>query len=406
MKKNFLWAMVAATVLMSCNPDKDLTEGQDQVGEGNAVRFSTYVNKSRAGVTDTDHIKLHGFGVNAYYTKNLGFVEANGAGSLVTFMDNTKVSFNNEKGSWTYSPVKYWPNTENDKVSFFAYAPYNNAQIEFPDENNRSTLVFNVNSDVKQQVDLVYHKGEGDVEAGIEPSIDLQKPTITGAVNFNFLHALSRIAFNVKAVVDDVNADSDNLLDGNTHINIKKVALVSADVNYKYDESDLVGPFYTLDTLNILNGKWGHNDEQALQGFDFDGENFYRAVDINASSDIENDDVVQLTKFNPAQRLLNDDSYLMIIPQDFTGTEGYRIYIEYDVVTEAIDNNGTEENITSDASTISHKIYSDVMNTKFEAGKAYVFNLRLGMTSVKFDANVSDWPAEEEADNWTPENNI
>lgn len=406
MKKNFLWAMVAATVLMSCNPDKDLTEGQDQVGEGNAVRFSTYVNKSRAGVTDTDHIKLHGFGVNAYYTKNLGFVEANGAGSLVTFMDNTKVSFNNEKGSWTYSPVKYWPNTENDKVSFFAYAPYNNAQIEFPDENNRSTLVFNVNSDVKQQVDLVYHKGEGDEDAGIEPSIDLQKPTITGAVNFNFLHALSRIAFNVKAVVDDVNADSDNLLDGNTHINIKKVALVSADVNYKYDESDLVGPFYTLDTLNILNGKWGHNDEQALQGFDFDGENFYRAVDINASSDIENDDVVQLTKFNPAQRLLNDDSYLMIIPQDFTGTEGYRIYIEYDVVTEAIDNNGTEENITSDASTISHKIYSDVMNTKFEAGKAYVFNLRLGMTSVKFDANVSDWPAEEEADNWTPENNI
>ena len=49
------------------------------------------------------------------------------------------------------------------------------------------------------------------------------------------------------------------------------------------------------------------------------------------------------------------------------------------------------------------------MTNSFVAGKAYVFNIRLGMTSAKFDASVTEWPAEEDADNadetWTPENN-
>ena len=99
MKKNFLWAMMAAAVLMSCNPDKDLMENRNQV-DGNAVAFSTYVNKSRASVVDTDHIKLHGFAVNAYYTGLDIFEDATQPGfdgTFERFMDNTKVSFNEEK---------------------------------------------------------------------------------------------------------------------------------------------------------------------------------------------------------------------------------------------------------------------------------------------------------------------
>ena len=33
-------------------------------------------------------------------------------------------TLNSNTGGWTYSPVKYWPNNKNDKISFFAYAPY------------------------------------------------------------------------------------------------------------------------------------------------------------------------------------------------------------------------------------------------------------------------------------------
>lgn len=402
MKRNFLLAMAAAALLMSCNPDKGLVDDRNQVN-GNAVAFSTYVNKSRASVVDTDHIKLHGFAVNAYYTGLDIFEDATQPGfdgTYEKFMDNTKVSFNKEKGAWTYSPVKYWPNTEGEQVSFFAYAPYNCQQVTFPDDNNRSVLRFNVENDVRQQVDLVYHKAGGDAVAGIEKSVDLQKPNISNTINLNFLHALSRISFNVKAVVDDVNADSDNLLDGNTRINIKKLALIT--VNDEYEEGNIVGPFYTTEILNTITGEWGNDITQPLQGFEFDGDDFYRAVDVNATP-AEGDDVVQLNKFNTAQRLLNSDSYLMIIPQDFTATEGYRFYIEYDVISEEVDNNGQNANIVNDNSTITHKIYSDVMNTNFVAGKAYVFNLYLGMTSVKFDASVTEWPAESNGDEVGPD---
>ena len=104
MKKNFLWTMAAAVTLMGCTAD-DLTNGNAQVSEDNAIAFSTYVNKTRASVVNTDYIKLHGFGVSAYYTKDKKFE----AGEFETFMDNTKVYFDDQKGAWTYSPIKYWP---------------------------------------------------------------------------------------------------------------------------------------------------------------------------------------------------------------------------------------------------------------------------------------------------------
>ena len=37
-------------------------------------------------------------------------------------MYNQKVAYS--ASEWGYTPVKYWPNTEGDKISFFAYAPY------------------------------------------------------------------------------------------------------------------------------------------------------------------------------------------------------------------------------------------------------------------------------------------
>lgn len=38
------------------------------------------------------------------------------------FMNNQKVTY--DGSNWNYSPVKYWPNNEEDKLSFYAYYPY------------------------------------------------------------------------------------------------------------------------------------------------------------------------------------------------------------------------------------------------------------------------------------------
>ena len=51
------------------------------------------------------------------------------AGNTPDLMYNQQVTFtffsnNTGNGYWTYSPLKYWPNSNADKVCFYAYAPY------------------------------------------------------------------------------------------------------------------------------------------------------------------------------------------------------------------------------------------------------------------------------------------
>ena len=401
MKKSLL-TLAASLALVGCSNEDLLSVDNNQAQEGDAIAFSTYVGdnaQSRASVIEIEDLQVNGFGVNAYYTGQEEFsADATYEGNAI-FMDNTKVIYNAEKSAWTYSPIKYWPNNAGDKLSFFAYAPYSSGQIAF-DGSNKSTLTFTVAEDVKEQVDLIYHKADGDEELGCEKTTDLEKPSVNSKVSFNFQHALSRITFDVKAVVDETDAEGDNLLDGNTRINVKKVALVGA--NTDYETEGLAGSFYASGTLNLVDGEWSETSDE--QGFEFTGDNFYRAVEDAATAET----VVQLTKFNPAQTLLNEDSYLMIIPQDFSEegdetTEGYRIYIEYDVISEEVENNGSDSNSTNDSNTITNKIYSAPMHTTFVAGQAYRFTLLLGMTSVKFDADVAGWNEETDSE-WLPNN--
>ena len=409
--KKTLWTMAAALALVGCSQDDLMNMENTQVQEQNAIAFSTYVGdnaQSRAAIVDDPYIRANGFTVNAYYTGSNTFEEASadesGETTFQLFMDNTKLTFNPDKGDdgeWTYSPLKYWPNNKGDKLSFFAYAPYKSDRIDILDDNKRWELTFYADADVKHQVDLIYHKANG-YESEQGKTINMEKQSVTDKVKFNFQHALSRITFDVKAVVDETDAENgDNLLDGNTRINIKSVQLVKAS-----DDENAAEPFYTTGVLNLASGVWNtdanEGEEIAYQGFCFNGSHFYQAVD-EAKTEDATDDVVQLTKFNPEQTLLNEDSYLMIIPQNFAGTDGYRIYIEYDVISEGYDNNNNETP-TYDSNTITNCIYSEPLKTDFVAGQAYKFTLLLGMTSVKFEAGVTGWLPETYGEEWMPEN--
>jgi hypothetical protein len=136
MKKIYLFAAMAA-MLASCSSDDVTTEMQTakQSAENVAVGFDAYVPRTttRAGKTGemtnghpglkTAHV---GFGVFGYYTNADNYDQT----FTPNFMYNQHVEFTSP--SWTYSPVKYWPNEfgtnaasdDTDKVSFFAYAPF------------------------------------------------------------------------------------------------------------------------------------------------------------------------------------------------------------------------------------------------------------------------------------------
>ena len=68
-----------------------------------------------------------GFGVFAVYTGNTAFADAANAKTYERqlVMKNQQVTSTNGT-TWTYSPARYWPGNES-KISFFAYAPYQNS---------------------------------------------------------------------------------------------------------------------------------------------------------------------------------------------------------------------------------------------------------------------------------------
>jgi hypothetical protein len=108
-------------VMASCSDVDELFVSSDD----NAITFGTGTGQTRetvnVGTTDLAGIKSSGFGVCAYYTGTKTW-EDRTVSSEPNFMNKVKVSYNN--GNWYYSPIKYWPKNSQEKISYFAYAPY------------------------------------------------------------------------------------------------------------------------------------------------------------------------------------------------------------------------------------------------------------------------------------------
>ena len=151
--KKVLFFAAAAAMMAACSNSDEL-EGL-QVQENNQetpVNFDVYAGKAatRSGLpggydatenygltTNTLQTGRHaaaGFGVFGFYTSNS---EYDTNSSTPNFMYNQQVKYNDTKTSWTYEPVKYWPNEfgnaavsdDVDHVTYFAYAPWQKVTV-------------------------------------------------------------------------------------------------------------------------------------------------------------------------------------------------------------------------------------------------------------------------------------
>lgn len=317
--------------------------------KGNAIEFGTYVGRdanSRATVLNLDGLKASGFGVFAYYTGQ----EDYSFSATANFMNNQKVEFTTD---WTYSPLKYWPNNPGDKVTFFAYAPYNVAGAVLTP--NAGTITFTVADAVANQQDLTVSDASS--------TKNLTKQAVTGKVNFNFKHVLARVGLNVEAMVDLVNGDATGDPDTN-----KENGTLDDKTTIKVTKVELIGKFDKEATINLGTSAWSGVEAPSDDvTFTWEAANF-------------DTDVANKVTTNK-QQLNNANNYAMLIPQTVTGMT---VKITYDVIT-------TDSNLTAGESKITNVITSAPFNFTFEQGKAYMFNLHLGMTSVKFSASVADW---------------
>lgn len=352
MKKKSLWAIIALAglTISSCTNDEVIPN----TSVDNAIEFGTYVGRdaqTRASVFKDDVMKTAGFGVYAYYTAQTAW-ESYASKGGPNFMNNTKVTWNSTKSMWEYTPVKYWPNNTNDKVSFFAYAPWQenvgNSNITL--NQDAASLDFKVQNDITKQTDLTWSATE---------HMDETKQSIGDKVDFLFKHALARIDFTLQAAVDQTAAGG-TIAEGTT-ITLNKIVL-GTETN----------GFYTNGTLDLTKptATWLGSTLTGCQTFTLDTDNF-----------VPNSNVLDKANNDQANLIdANGDDYIMIIPQK---KENLSVYVEYTVKT--VSNDG------KDNSTIENKITTPISSIDFQAGKAYTLNLVLGMTSVKLVASVEPW---------------
>jgi hypothetical protein len=178
--------MLFLLALTGCSKDEAGNDSDAPV----PVRFeagSPEVFKSRTEINTLDDLKdpeknPNGFGVFAYYTGATAWGDV-GSSTTPNFMYNQQVTWSSDH--WTYTPVKYWPNADGEKVSFFAYAPYTSNTTGFSTNTDAGAPIISYTWGTTN--DLLYDK-----------QIDQVKGTVSSAVTFTFKHALAKVEFKIR----------------------------------------------------------------------------------------------------------------------------------------------------------------------------------------------------------------
>lgn len=382
-KKLFLGlAALAAVALTSCQKDQVI----NQVPQEQPIEFGTYLGRdamTKGEITDNKNLPTKKFGVFAYYTGTTNFTTSN----KPNFMYNQEVAGNRDasKVTWSYSPVKYWPNKADEKISFFAYSPYTLANptpsnnIISHSANNAQgtpTLNFKVSTTVTEQTDLLWATPLLN-KTKAENNID--------SLKFTFNHALSRIGFKVVALADVVNVDNDGTNDVATH-----TSYLGTETTIIVESVKLSGDFNTVGLLKYTYDDPSSNYKAAIEATDAtESTSFTLNNNLTSTSDTEYGNFTNIADkvTTTATQLNNENSYLMIIPQDFTSTDKLTLEVIYHVVT-------SDSKLDGGSFSYKNTITTQPFNMAgaFEAGKAYNLVLHIGLTSVKLAVeSINGW---------------
>ena len=463
MKKLYLFAALA-TMLAACS-ENDLTAEKQVVqqnAEEDAIVFDVYTSRSTTragsngplttealktlGFTPADNKK--GFGVFAYYTNGESYTGS----SKPDFMYNQNVYWNGANvttGSWTYSPIKYWPNEfgddaisdQVDKVTLFAYAPWvdvkpltglvtaaapNNAlNITGMTRNNATGdpfIKYTASMISDNSVDLCYGVAaqhfvssnsaynKNDIQAG-SPYIDVVKPGIdaNSKIKFDFRHALAQLNVTIDAVVNAAEFAGGIAVDAtNTRIWVRSVT---------FEGITQTGALNLNSTAESPNWYDVNGTSRITSGSltVYDGRKDGREANETAASETPatlNTKIVQSKKYDLTGTGISATTPEGVVKEKmnlfrYTGNanpavndpvfviptyEKMKVTIVYDVET-------YDENLASylsDGATRGSTIENRISKTidafgNIEAGKHYTLNLHLGMRTVDFEAAVTEW---------------
>lgn len=269
-----------------------------------------------------------------------------------------------------------------------------------------------------------YQSINGDTEADIKSGdcfVDLNKEKVaaTGKIAWNFKHALARLNVQIIAVVDEatpavgttkIGTEGDGTVDDKTNVWVRSIGLTgfvmkgALNLHSEKPTVDLNGDS-KLDVADAV-PNWKAYDGETELTFDgpvtfFDGLKDGKELTSNNIQKNETPTGLNpiITAEDPATCLPTDafvnlwdgantaDDPIYVIP---TG-EPMNIDIVYDIDTEDPNLKGVLSDGVTNGISIENKIYKENVFPAIEAGKAYVVKIYVGLTSVKFDVQVTDW---------------
>ncbi|MDD5862572.1 MAG: hypothetical protein PUD15_08500 [Prevotella sp.] len=457
----FVPAMIALA-LAGCSQSSDLT-GEDQANTNKQevkipVNMTTYQARAnvqgRAGTAGSinsvaDLVNKGGFGVFAYQTGSKDYSAAQ-TEFFPDFMYDQLVSGKaSSDGSytWDYTPKKFWPNdntvadnsTNNatgvrntGKVSFFAYAPYvatsDATKGTVEDEtsgitgfsangtNGDPTVSYTLPSD-GNVVDLLWGTaGSNGTTTNGTPqtgktltggndavNVDLTKMKTNGKIQFVFKHALAKLggkaASDAGGLLIKADPDIKDQLgkNGPTKITV-------TDITITTDNGSTKQSLVNSGTFNLATGVWklGTATEGTVKTEitnSSDNGDAVLAEAIAEPATVSSFDNLPAGVTETSLNVYKEETNPMIFIPGSTLPKLY-VTITYTVRTE-------DQNVLNGFTTTVNKISKEIDFTskQVELNKRYTLTLILGLTSVKFEATVSDWEkAESGTDTKTVDN--
>jgi hypothetical protein len=342
----------------------------DPEDEVRAIGFGTFLDrapqngiKPLASVLDINGLKGQGFMVEAYTTTTYDWnAWTNGARTATpNFMSAQTVKWDAaststiDPGTWTYSPIRYWPRINLDdwgKVTFFAYTPSPNsyATVTFVPAgatNGNPQLHYSMPTNSARHTDLI-------VDAAYN---------VTGynnsKVKFKFDHVLSRIGFQAKIP--------------ESHYGATSITITSLAFHYRGLHTSGT---YTFTGSNKDPGNW-----------DVTGA----STSLSSTSPFAGSVLLTPDPYNLAEYYtIPPHRYLMLIPQENDFEQAY-VLVRYTIHYPPGTTPETHEN--------SARVF--LQPIIWEPGKAYTYTLNIAPKAVEIDVNeVEKW------DDWGDEDDI
>ncbi len=362
--KNVLLLVALVTMLsVACSRNEISNSTSSIQSSSSEISFGSYIGLSTKSVittliSDEDTLSM---GVFGYYTDETQWLDARDT-TVVNFMYNQPVITYDGGGTWSYSPIKYWSTEQDDYFTFFAYAPYLSSGSSFmtlseSSEYGTPTITLSIeDGTLGDMVDFV--------AAG---AVDVTKVDNLAQIQFTHKHETCRV--DLSAQLTKALSEEDNSI-----VIIKSITLSDEDGGALYS-----GATYTFSDSGDI-GSWGDYDTAATE-LDLANILATESVTWGANGEYGEQGIV-LSSSQTA--LFESDDYLFLIPVDYTQSScssDVSITIVYDVVT-------SDSCLSSGYSAIENSEVISLPSGLLLQGKAYSFNLQVGVSEVELSATV------------------